>query len=493
MATNTLAGTDIYRLLNEEVSPVLIEMMQRFQKESQLFAVKKGQVSGKYYIKKAITEGNFRMGGRGEGQFLPGMNPDTSYQDEFAGIGSMESRWKRRYLYTGVDLTGPMREAPKSKSGGFENLAQLVTKMTIKNIPEMASRKWAVGQSGILGQVHSVSKSGGDVTVTLVPADAGGTGGATTSADAAPWAGNRYIREGTVVDITNSSAYGGWANALRTGTDDRFRKVTAVSSDGDTATVSFEDSAGCSVDQYDLLVEAGTRAATGISAASDYEDNLYDPLGLPDAIQDGSDPVYSLSYYGNNLVSSYPQLQSVKLDAGAGSALAAWSPQLINRLFEKISVDPRGGGEPDFLYCTPSVFREGSNFLTATVGFTDSSTNNPRSGVANENPVRYMNPGAKPTIGITGINVNVLGSSGSKTFFTSPFAPHYRMYAVAKGTLEVLQEKPAGFMQDDGQTLRWVTGKDEFAILWKWYTSGITCDHPRKNGYIVGLSGDHNN
>lgn len=488
MATQTLAGSDVYRLLNEEVNPVLIEMINRRSVERKLFSVKTHPVSGKYYLDKAVIGGNFRLGGRPEGGYIPGFDPTATVYDKFSQMKTMETRFKRRYLYTAIDFTGPMRQAPKTSTGGFENLAQMVIKDTVDNLPEMISRKWAGTQKGILGQISSVSTSGGISTITLVPANA-----PATAAASLPWAGNRLFREGMVLDaVTGTSGSPNTPNPNGALRGVRGRYITDISDDGTTCTITMNGSVetdGVSSDawvQGDLLIEYGTRSASAISSSADYEDNLYDPMGIQDCVQDGSDALMSNAYHGNALVSSYKTLQSHKI---VNTNNTAWTVQMVNRLAERIAMDSMAGGESDLLYTTPSVYRSGLTAFNTTTNFAGGV------GMSGHSPMRYNNvgKGEKINVGVAGVEVNTLGSTGSKTIFTSPFAPHYRMFAIQKGTLEILQEKEPGFMDDDGLTLRNTPGKDEFAVVWKWYCSGLKSNHPRKNGYITGLSGDHNN
>lgn len=490
MATNTLAGSEINRLLNQNVNPDLLVLLNERVVEKKLMSFKKRAVSGEAFYDKAIIGGNFRLEGRPEGGYLPGMNPSTSFDDVSAGLKTQQAKYKRRYMYSKVDITGPMREAPKNDADGFGNLAELVLKDTARNLAEMMSRKLATSQNAVIGEIKSIDSTGANAVITLIPADAT-TSGYTTEAALAPWAGNRYIREGMVLDFVNcggTRALTPWA-ALRT---TRGRRVVSVSDDGSTCTITLNYlDAGHDLAAGDLITEFGERATTAISAQADYMDNLYRMMGIADAIQDGQEGMQSSAYMGDLAVASTKTFQSILL---SNSTAKAWSPHMVNRLLEKISSDAMAGGEPDFLYCTPSVYRAGLTGFTTTTSFAGTSSTNVRSGLAAENPVRYNNPGKGEMInvGVSGAEVNTLGSRGSMKFFVSPFAPQYRMFAIQKGTLEVLEEMEPRFMDDDGLTLRNVTGKDEFAVIWKWYCTGVKCNHPRKNGYITGLLGDLN-
>lgn len=477
MAINNLANTELTRLLNEEVDPVLKTAINRRVVERTLFKVKTRPVSGKYFLSKSVTGGNFRLGGRPEGGYIPGFNPDALLQDKFSKLKTQETRYKRRYLYTSVDVTGPMRAAPKTPSGGFENIAGLVIKDTVDNLPEMISRKFAVGQAGVLGRISSISGN----TVTLVAANA-----PATAAASYPYAGNRYFREGMVIDCINGSSPLGALRTNETYTKNKGRVIDEVSDDGTTCTLTMNDMGTNGTDNDwaagDLLVEHGTRQDGAINEQSEFEDGFYDPLGIPDAVQDGSDSLYSMTYMGNLAVASYKTMQSIKVNNTNNANLTV---KMSNLLLEKIQYDSTAGGVPSETYCSPSVYRKMAEPFT-----TQSST-----GMSTDNPIRWQQPGMGPVnVGVSGIVVNNFNAgNGSRVFRVSPFAPHFRCFFIAKEELEMLQEREPGFLDDDGLNLRQTPGKDEFTLIWKWYCSGIINKHPRKSGYITGLNGDHNN
>lgn len=474
MPTPTQAITDssIQNMLFEVVHPVLLDAINVRSVERKLFDVEKREVNGKYYKFEQLLGGNFRLEGRAEGGYLPGQNPSSALQDQAAGLITLETRVKRRYEYSSIEFPGPMDNAPRDGSGGFKKLSAVIMEQTTKAFPEMISSKWARNQCGILGEVASVSGN----TITLVAANA-----PTTAATSRPWAGNRFFREGMVVDIVTNN--GGSANptgALRTGANDKGRRITGKSADGTTPTLTMQDISSTTLAAGDLLIPTGERQDGAIDTQSEFEDGFYGGMGIMDAIQDGSDGVYSMSYMGNVAVSGQRVLQSHKV---ANTTNADLTLNMLNMLNEQMMTDDLSGKEPDFYYCTPGVFRKFAAVFTTMSNF---STNN---------PARYNDPGKgfSPTVGVAGIEVNNIGSSGSKKFYTSPFAPHYRLYAIRKGGLVLFEDKELGIMQDDGLKLRQIPGTDMWSVAYKRYSSGIFAPKPRDHGYITGLNGDHNN
>lgn len=477
MPTPTQALTDspIQNLLFENIHPVLEQAINIRSVERSMINVEKRPVSGKYYRIDELIGGNFRYEGRPEGGYLPGKNPSGQLQDQSATLQTLEMRFKRRLMYSSVEFSGPMDNAPKTSDGGYDKLSAIVMEQTTNAFPEMISSKLARGNLGIKGEVASVNTSTG--VVTLVAANA-----PSTAATSKPWAGNRFFREGDVCDIVaNNASAPNPLGALRTGVADKGRRVTAISRDGTAPTVTFADLSSTTIAAGDLLVTTGERQDSAISAQADYENGLYGGYGIMDAIQDGTDSLYSLAYYGNVQVSSQRLLQSFKITNTNNAVLTV---DMCNQLIAQMFNDSLGGTDPDFIYCTMDVYR---NFAKGFTTFAASG--------ASTNLARWTNPGAgfTPTVGVSGIEVNNIGTSGSKKFMVSPFAPHYRAYFIRKDSLIILSDLPLGVMNNDGLTLRQVPGTDMWAVDYKAYESGVVCLKPARNGYIVGLTGDHNN
>ena len=473
--TQALTDSSIQNLLFENVYPVLQQAINIRSVEKSMLNVEKRPISGKYWRVDEVIGGNFRYEGRPEGGYLPGKNPSAQLQDQSATLLTMEMRFKRRLMYSSVEFTGPMDNAPRTSDGGFDKLSALVMEQTVNAFPEMISSKLARGNLGIKGEVLSVS---GNI-VTLIPAN-GAT--YTTAATSRPWAGNRFFREGDVCDIViNTASAAVPTGALRTGTNDKGRRVVSMSRDGAPSTVTFQDLSSTNIAQGDLLVTTGERQDAAISTSTDYESGLYGGYGIMDAIQDGTDGVYSLAYYGNVQVSTQRLLQSFKITNTNNTALTV---DMCNQLISQMFNDSLGGQDPDFIYCTMDVYR------TFAKGFTTFAASG-----ASTNLARWTNPGKgfTPTVGVSGIEVNNIGTSGSKKFMVSPFAPHYRAYFIRKDSLMILSDLELGVMSNDGLKLRQVPGTDMWAVDYKAYESGVVCLKPARNGYIVGLTGDHNN
>ncbi len=484
-AAQVLSGSDLQRTLNEEVDPALREELNLRTTELRLFKVKTVPVSGKYYRIVVKYGGNFYGSGRREGAKIPGLSGTSGVQDQMSKIRTLELKFYRRFFYTAVDMSGPVRNAPATKSGGFGNLGKLVMDDTVENLKEMISTRFAGSQAGVFGKIVSVSGN----TVTLEPL--------TTNI---PWAGNNKIRIGMVMDVTAGAVY----NALRLGYPDgglRYnsgRVVSAVSEDTSTCTVTFADDDGvglgtAAVDNDwaagDHLVMYDSRGTAAIATADDYDTDLYQPMGIMDAVNNSGDSLFSNSYYGGLQKSSYVVLESLRVHNSG--TLTRPTLDMINLAFERVEVDPYAGDAPNLIYCYPSIRRQIAAHLTATASREGTSPADPTQGVSNINPSRLMDPGrSNANLGIPGVEITTLGNKGAMMLYVSALAPMHRLILANTKTMLILEDKAAGFMDDDGQTLRNYPGYDGFYVVWKWYCSGLICWHPRKNAYITDLKGD---
>lgn len=466
-----LSGSDLQRVLLEEVDPLLRMELNLRVIAMRLFKVKTAAISGKYWKVVAKYGGNFYGGGRPEANGtnkLPGMNANSSFQDRRAKLKTIELKFYRRAWYTTVDMSGWVRAAPQTDSGGFGNTGKMIIEDTVENLKEMMSARLASGQHSVHFRVAAGGVSTNDIAVEPASSNY-------------PWAGNRMVREGMVFDFTTGSYF----TELRTvaaGAKNRARQVTAVSEDNSAPTVSFDDLGTAGVDNTiaanDHAVMFDTRAESAISAG-EYDDKCYQPMGIMDAINNSSDGQYTFSTYGGQTVSSNKVLDSIRVHNSG--TLRVVSLDDFNLAYEKIEVDPNAGDRPNLIYTTPSVRRKFASFLTPTTGNLGTTTN-----------FRYNDIGrSNVNVGIPGVEITTLGANGSMPLYADPLAPHHRIYLANTKTMMMLQDRAPGFIDDDGQTLRMMEGEDAFYAAWKAYTTGLMTWFRRRNGYIVDATGDH--
>lgn len=463
--------------LKENVYPELQDSINLRSMERQLFAgIQKGAVEGKWFRLSILTKGNFRFEGRGERDTLPGTNTaTTNANDVAADVDGIESKFYRKQMYSVVQVSGPAYRAGMG-AGGFEELGKLVLKQTMEGLPESVSRQWATGQASPLARVTSFSTT----TLTLTPAT-----GITNETDAFPWLGNRYLREGMVIDFAAANILGAIRND--TAKNERGRQITALSDDTTTATATLDATLATSaIAAGDVVVPFAARTANAVaavSAASDMESKWPSAMGILDAVQNSTDSHYSIQYYGtlDRTAAANRIMQSRIIK---NTTLTALTVAMINRLFELIRLDPLGPGEePEIHYCHPSVYRKFIDGQNLTAAFSSNT------------PQRFVNPGAnfKPQIGVTGVRIQSIGSKGAIEAFVSPFAPMYRWYSIARKYLMMLEEAPLGPLDLDGQTWRMAGGTtDDWRMFLGWYCTGIINKKPNASGYITGLTGDQN-
>ena len=466
--------------LKENVYPELMEAINLRTVERKLFAgIQKGAVEGKWFRISMLTKGNFRFEGRGERDTLPGKSTITNANDVPADIDGIEAKFYRKQMYSIVQVSGPAYRAGMG-AGGFEEMGKLILKQTMEGLPESVSRQWATGQAVPLARVNTSTPL--TTTLTLTPAT-----GITNETDAFPWLGNRYLREGMVVDFvaTGSGLLG--AIRLDTAKKERGRSIAALSDDTTTATATLDTamSAANNIAAGDIVVPFNTRdggSTDAITANSSMESKWTSAMGILDAVQNSTDSHYSVQYYGqlDRTAAGNRVLQS---RIQKNTTLTALTVAQINQLLERIRLDPLGPGtDPDVYYTHPSVWRkfiDGNNVVSFT----------------SNNPARFNNPGAgfKPSVGVESLGINSIGAAGQIEVVTSPMAPMYRFYAVAKKYLMQIEEGPLGPLDLDGLTWRMASGStDDWNMFLGWYCTGIVNRKPNASGYICGLTGDQN-
>src|SRR5258706_393630 len=111
MAQQAIAGSDLQRALNEEVDPVMREEINLRVTALRLFKLKTVPISGKYYRIVLKYGGNFYGSGRPEMGAYPGMDATANIQDKRSKLKTLQLLFYRRFFYTTVDMTGPVRNA----------------------------------------------------------------------------------------------------------------------------------------------------------------------------------------------------------------------------------------------------------------------------------------------------------------------------------------------------------------------------------------------
>lgn len=432
--------------------------------EPQIFALKERAIDGKYYRMDFQTAGNSYMGARFRGAPQPGYDTSSDAEDQFAEYSVQELKFYNAFVYQSVRFTGQMSTAVKSRKGGYQNLVDFSFDDTVRHMEEQVALRLATSQLGTRAKIQAASGT----TITLRYA-------AHTVAAAVPQpfeVGSRYLRPFQVISATAGSR----TAALRAGVNDIGRRITAVQLDtGDNTTgpTITLNSAPTTWAAGDYIV--GHRERQNGALTGDYIGRVANPLGLLDAIDDGSFAPY---YGGQQRSAAGNESLKCMVNSNAGTTRSL-SQQILNRSSELTY--QLSGGRPNIFYSTYGVQRKFVDFLTIQ----GASAN------ASDNQMRYNQPGSKQSIGFNSYDVFPLGMSGQLRMMPSRLAPHHTGFMIEQGSGIFLRDGPPGFIDKDGNKIRKVPGYDEFTSDWKMTAAGFIVKAPWKNCRIDDLDGDH--
>ena len=456
--------------LNMQMQDVADKMFTHINRESpelNIFGLVTRQLDGREYRVDFQTEGNAYMASRGEDEYQPGYDPSDTAEDQISDFTVGEMLFRHRSHYMSTDFTGQMKAVVKSKKGGYMNLADFRFKDTTEFMKERMGIKIAGSSLGTIARLKDAC-----TTTTAVVQYAGYNAASVLGFEN----GSRYLRKGLVVDATTATR----AGALRVGTNDRGRRITAVAVDTGSAAAGINvtlNSAPTTWGAGDYLVVYNERPTGAISTTG--FNTLKNPLGLIDAIDDGN----VITYYGELARSANPTLNAQVF--GNSGVLRPLSQQIINYAVERKNQIPGGGGKIDVAYSTFGVMRQFVDSLTIMGSGSSGAT-------ATNNPTRFNNPGASPQkIGFNSFEIYPLGMTGKLTCMPSRLAPHHTLFMLQRDTAILLQDGPPRYINEDGMTIRKTVGKDVFTADWVWRATGIVCREPWKNIRIDDLSGDH--
>lgn len=468
MASVSDNSTSSLNMQFEDIAEKFFKHMLLTSEELHIFGLKERALDGKYYRVDFQTAGNTYAAARDRGAYHPGYNPSTSKEDQIAGYTVKQMTFKGKNVYMSYDFTGQMQAAVKSRKGGYQNLMEFRVEDTMEHMKERVGVKLAMGRLGTIGRIQAVSST--SITLRYAGYNAASVRGYEN--------GIRYIKPGLVLDATTATRTG----ALRQGVADRGRRVTAVELDqGDNTTgpVVTINTASTNWAAGDYLVTLDERQEAAISSSTDWEDGLYNPLGMLDAIDDGD----FCTYYGglDRTAAGNSTLKALVIeDSSNPGVLRNLTQQIINKSYDQLM--NISGGKPDVFYSTFGVQRKFVDFLTIT-GSTST---------ANNNPTRFAQTGAtKQTIGFNSYEVYPLGARGQLTMMPSRLAPHHTGFLLQRDTAILLQDGKPDYIDYDGNKIRKTTGKDEATADLVWRLPGIVCREPWKNVRIEDLSGDH--
>ena len=462
----TARSTSSLNMQFEHIAEKMFSHMTRTSEELNILNLVTKSLDGEFYRVNFQTEGNPYFAARGEREWLPGYDPDTSVEDEIAGFTVGEMQFKNKDVYMSTDWTGQMKTAVKSSKGGYMNLQEFRLKDMADSIKERMAIKIAGSALGTLARIQDVS-AWPSVQFRYAGYSAANVLGFEN--------GVKYLRGGLILDAVNSARTG----ALRTGVGDRGRKLVSVAIDtGSNATGpigTFQGSAPTNWAAGDYVVQYNERVNTASMSSSSDWDALKNPLGLIDAVDDGG----LVAYYGGLQRSANTTLNALVF--GNSGTLRQLTAQLINFAVERKK--QISGGRISCAYGPFGVVRQLVDHLTIQGSGSSGNT-------AQNNPLRHT-PGTSQQLGFNKVEIFPLGFEGKLEVFTSRLAPGHTLFLLDKESMIMMQDGPPAFINLDGKTVQRVIGRDEAVTDMKWTAAGIICREPWKNVRLDDLLGDH--
>lgn len=462
----TARSTSSLNMQFEHIAEKMFSHMTRTSEELNILNLVTKSLDGEFYRVNFQTEGNPYFAARGEREWLPGYDPDTSVEDEIAGFTVGEMQFKNKDVYMSTDWTGQMKTAVKSSKGGYMNLQEFRLKDMADSIKERMAIKIAGSALGTLARIQDVS-AWPSVQFRYAGYSAANVLGFEN--------GVKYLRGGLILDAVNSARTG----ALRTGVGDRGRKLVSVAIDtGSNATGpigTFQGSAPTNWAAGDYVVQYNERVNTASMSSSSDWDALKNPLGLIDAVDDGG----LVAYYGGLQRSANTTLNALVF--GNSGTLRQMTAQLINFAVERKK--QISGGRISCAYGPFGVVRQLVDHLTIQGSGSSGNT-------AQNNPIRHT-PGTSQQLGFNKVEIFPLGFEGKLEVFTSRLAPGHTLFLLDKESMIMMQDGPPAFINLDGKTVQRVIGRDEAVTDMKWTAAGIICRTPWQNVRIDDLLGDH--
>ncbi|HNA97849.1 MAG TPA: hypothetical protein PLC19_00170 [Marmoricola sp.] len=461
----TARSTSSLNMQFEHIAEKMFSHMTRTSEELNILNLVTKSLDGEHYRVNFQTEGNAYFAARGEREWLPGYDPDTSVEDEIAGFTVGEMQFKNKDVYMSTDWTGQMKTAVKSSKGGYMNLQEFRLKDMADSIKERMAIKIAGTALGTLARIQDVS-AWPSVQFRYAGYSAANVLGFEN--------GVKYLRGGLILDAVNSARTG----ALRNGVGDRGRKLVSVAIDtGSTLSGpigTFQGSAPTNWAAGDYVVQYNERQTGAISSSSDW-DALKNPLGLIDAVDDGG----LVAYYGGLQRAANTTLNALVF--GNSGTLRQLTAQLINFAVERKK--QISGGRISCAYGPFGVVRQLVDHLTIQGSGSSGNT-------AQNNPIRHT-PGTSQQLGFNKVEIFPLGFEGKLEVFTSRLAPGHTLFLLDKESMIMMQDGPPAFINLDGKTVQRVIGRDEAVTDMKWTAAGIICREPWKNVRLDDLLGDH--
>lgn len=442
----------------EQVAPLVLNFtdLMSMVKESGRFD---GQFGGESFKFPYETKRHMNVGVRTRGGFLPGHSGHSSGNDKLTTLNAQMAEVTRARQYAGVSFDGLFLQKP-NKQYFFKPGLQFAEQLT-RTLEDMSQdlQWWLLGdKTGYLGEVVSVSYSGGTglTTITLKDADDIHTRGI---------GGTQRFRANQGIQFIEAAHWASSPTASQVDSD-YWWIVNDVSDIYDTdaspsITVSGDLSAILAAG--DVLVPAGSRLGTSGGSASG--GSLYGFEGLYNWIDDGT---YSSSLYGITRA-DYPVLNA-KTDLSTTGRQPTW--ERFQSLMSKIER------------------RIGKKGMSRHVVLSEPSVRDAYVPGAHEPGKVYIqnDKALKAVEGFSDVELVFLGKTRMVPWVCDRDVPYGHAFLLGMEDLEAMWEKKPSVMDEDGLEMRQTTGKDEWTVYFSCYGQFLKAE-PYKDALITGLEG----
>lgn len=426
---------------------------------------------GRSMIWALVTDRMHNVGVRDETGFEPGFSGDTN--DDIDTVAPVEASLPRAYAYAnGAFTTQQMAKAHKSfeqfKGWGFGKHLKMIQ----DDLGMMLERMLTGDKTGLLGTiVGTPTLSGGNTVCVLQPASTISTRGI---------AGTQRLAKNMKVGIVRAADWAGnnrlariHSNIGNSGTG--VQKVVAVSNVHDVGaapTVTLKGdliSAGTALANGDVIVEAKSREENAAGGTSGSEQlKCFD--GILSFVDDGTldTNVFGLSR------TTHPSLKSQCLLSNSGRP-PTWN--LFQVLMDRL--ERRRGNttgrttqeEQHVIFCEKSI-------KTAFVAQPGDSLKE----YIQENKAKSL------VSGFNDVTMAFIGNDRLTPFVGYSTMPYGHAFVIRPSTLAVMWDVPPGPIDEDGLTLRKVSGKPIFTYEMQAF-GNFRMEEPWLDGRISGLQG----
>lgn len=427
---------------------------------------------GRSMIWALVTDRAHNVGMRSETGFEPGFGGQAN--DDIDRITPIEASLGRVYAYANTSFSAQQMSSVHKQFEQFSGWGmQKHIKMCQDDFGMLLERQAMGDGTGLLGQISSVTTSGGNTVCTMKPV--------TTIDIRGGGLGTQRLYKNMKVSIVRAAD---WATSARTAKIDSnvgnsatdMQKVVATSDIHDvsaapTVTLSGDlVSAGTALAAGDFIVEGESRpTANGGGNAAD-DTGLLNFSGIFSFIDDGT---LTTSLYGQTRA-SFTQLNAICNRSTTGRPLT-W--QLLQVFMDRLNRRRGNDALGQKIESEYTLFSEKS-VKTAFVA-------NPGEAVK-----QYVqgDKALKMMPGFADASVVFLGNDKPVSWVSYGTFPYGHLVALRPGQLKTLWDIKPGPIDEDGLTLRKVSGKPVFT--WEMQAAGnFRHDSPWFDGRISGLNG----